>query len=66
MEYVNAGLSYPKNRDLHGRLIFIFKSKLHFKGLRDHQELLNIFVYWMDRIQRYIQKLFPHSKIKKN
>lgn len=54
MEYINEGLSFPRNRDLNGRVIFVFKSKLHFKGMRDHQELLKIFVYWMDRIQRFV------------
>lgn len=53
MEYINAGLAFPHNRDQDGKLLFIFNSKLHIRGLRDSKELLKIFVYWMERMQRF-------------
>lgn len=52
MDYIREGLSFPRNRDRDGKLMLIFKSKFHFKGQRDAKELLRIFVYWVDRIQR--------------
>ena len=52
MEYIDAGLSFPRNRDVDGKVVFIFKSKLHFKGVRDMNELMRIFVYWLERLMR--------------
>ena len=54
MDYVNAGLAFPRNRDRDGKVLFIFKSKFHIKGVRETKELLRIFVYWIERLQRYV------------
>lgn len=52
MNYINDGLAFPRNRDVDGKIIYIFKSKLHVKGVRDTDELVRIFVYWMERFYR--------------
>lgn len=52
MDYVNEGLAFPHNRDRDGKLLFIFKSRLHIRGMRDSKELIRIFVYWMERMYR--------------
>lgn len=52
MDYIHAGLAFPHNRDIDGKKLLIFKSKLHFKGVRDSHELLRVFVYWMERMYR--------------
>lgn len=63
MDYVNEGLAFPHNRDRDGKLLFIFKSKLHIRGLRDSKELIRIFVYWMERMYRFVSffVLFDNS-----
>lgn len=52
MEYFNAGLVFPRNRDIDGKVILILKSKLHIRGLRDTDELLRQFIYWVERLNR--------------
>lgn len=53
MEYMNAGLSFPRNRDIDGKTILVLKSKLHIRGARDNEQLLRIFIYWIERLNRY-------------
>lgn len=52
MEYLNAGLMFPRNRDIDGKAILVLKSKLHIRGLRDSDQLLRGFIYWMERMNR--------------
>lgn len=52
MEYVNVGDCFPRNHDIEGKCMLIYKSVLHVKGKRDSKELIRIFVYWMERLQR--------------
>lgn len=54
-DYVNAGIVFPHNRDKDGKVLLIFKSKLHVRGVRDSKELLRVFVYWMERLYRQEQ-----------
>lgn len=55
MEYVRAGIVFPHNRDRDGKVLLIFKSKLHVRGMRESKELLRVFVYWMERMYRQEQ-----------
>lgn len=55
MDYVNVGIVFPHNRDKDGKAMLIVKSKLHFRGLRDPKQLLRVFVYWIERMQRQEQ-----------
>lgn len=52
MEYLNAGLFFPRNCDIDGKVILIQKSKLHIRGLRDTEQLLRVFIYWVERLNR--------------
>lgn len=52
MDYINLGDCFPRNHDIEGKLMLIYKSVLHVKGKRDTKELIRIFVYWMERFQR--------------
>lgn len=52
MEYVNVGDCFPRNHDIEGKTILVFRSVLHVRGRRDMKELVRIFVYWMERFQR--------------
>lgn len=52
MDYVNVGDAFPRNHDIEGKLMLIYRSALHVKGKRDGKELIRIFVYWMERFHR--------------
>lgn len=52
MDYVNVGDCFPRNHDIEGKQMLIYKSVLHVKGKRDTKELIRIFVYWMERLNR--------------
>lgn len=52
MDYINAGLVFPRNRDIDGKPILVLKSKLHVRGLRDTDQLLRNFIYWIERLNR--------------
>lgn len=51
-EYIDAGLMFPRNRDIDGKAILVLKSKLHIRGLRNSDQLLRGFVYWVERLNR--------------
>lgn len=52
MDYLRVGIVFPHNVDVDGKAILIFKSKLHIRGTRDSHQLLRVFVYWVERLQR--------------
>ncbi|XP_053672555.1 motile sperm domain-containing protein 2-like [Anopheles nili] len=52
MEYINDALMYPRGRDLDGKTVFIFKSKLYVRGTRNLDDLKKCFLYWIERIIR--------------
>lgn len=52
MDFINAGLMFPRNRDIDGKVVLVLKSKLHIRGLRDTDQLLRNFIYWLERINR--------------
>ncbi len=52
MDYVNTGDCFPRNHDIEGKLMLIYRSVLHVRGKRDQKELIKIFVYWMERLAR--------------
>lgn len=58
MEYINAGLLFPRNRDIDGKVILVLKSKLHIRGLRDTNQLLRNFIYWIERLNRYVRDAY--------
>ncbi|XP_035913828.1 motile sperm domain-containing protein 2-like [Anopheles stephensi] len=52
MEYIHDGLMYPRGRDVDGKTVFIFKSKLYVRGTRNLDDLKKCFLYWIERIIR--------------
>lgn len=52
MEYINAGLMFPRNRDVDGKVILVLKSKLHVRGMRDTDQLIRNFIYYVERLNR--------------
>ncbi|EAA11055.4 motile sperm domain-containing protein 2-like [Anopheles arabiensis] len=52
MEYINDGLMYPRGRDVDGKTVFIFRSKLYVRGTRNLDDLKKCFLYWIERIIR--------------
>ncbi|XP_035785491.1 motile sperm domain-containing protein 2-like [Anopheles albimanus] len=52
MEYINDGLMFPRGRDVDGKTVFIFKSKLYVRGSRNLDDLKKCFLYWIERIIR--------------
>lgn len=55
MDYIHEGLMFPRNRDIDGKVVLVLKSKLHVRGLRDTDQLLRNFIYWIERLNRYAQ-----------
>lgn len=53
MEYVNAGLAFYRNRDIDGKVLYILRTSLHVKGVRNNVDLLKCFVYTLERLYRY-------------
>jgi hypothetical protein len=51
-EYIEAGVCFAFGKDKDGKSLFIIKSKLHTKGLRDFSELQKCIVYWFERLER--------------
>lgn len=52
MDFINEGLMFPRNRDIDGKVVVVLKSKLHIRGLRDTEQLLRNFIYWIERVNR--------------
>lgn len=52
-EYLEDGSCFSYGKDKDGKKLFIIKSKLHFKGVKDFSELQRCIVYWFERLERY-------------
>lgn len=53
MKYIHEGLMFPRNRDKDGKIILVLKSKQHVRGLRNTDQLIRNFVYWVERLNRW-------------
>lgn len=51
-ECLHSGIIFPRNKDLNGKNILIFKAKLHTKGTRDLSDIIKVLVYWIERLNR--------------
>ncbi|XP_055622964.1 motile sperm domain-containing protein 2-like [Toxorhynchites rutilus septentrionalis] len=63
MEYIHDGIMFPRGKDLDGKTIFIFRSRLYTRGSRDLDDMKRMFLYWLERMIReanddYITILF--------
>lgn len=52
MDYLKDGVIFPHNKDIDGKPLLIFKTKLHVKGSKDMGEVLKVLVYWIERLHR--------------
>ncbi|XP_031618036.1 motile sperm domain-containing protein 2-like [Contarinia nasturtii] len=52
MDYIHEGLMFPRNRDIDGKVVLVLKSKQHVRGLRDTEQLLRNFIYWIERLNK--------------
>lgn len=52
MDYLTDGVIFPRNKDIDGKTILIFKTKKHIRGAKDMNEILKVLVYWVERIHR--------------
>lgn len=51
-EYLEDGICFPYSKDKDGKTLFVIKSKLHVKGVREFSELQRCVVYWFERLER--------------
>ncbi|GAB0087455.1 motile sperm domain-containing protein 2 [Sergentomyia squamirostris] len=49
-EYLHEGFMFPKNRDVNGKRLMIFRSKLYTRGSKDMDDVKKILVYWIERV----------------
>lgn len=52
LEYLKEGICFSHGKDKDGKALFIIKSKLHYKGVKDFPELQRCIVYWFERLER--------------
>ncbi|XP_017493864.1 PREDICTED: motile sperm domain-containing protein 2-like, partial [Rhagoletis zephyria] len=51
-EYLHDGVVFAHNKDVDGKTLLIFRTKLHVKGTKDMDEVIRVVVYWIERIHR--------------
>ncbi|XP_012529246.1 motile sperm domain-containing protein 2 [Monomorium pharaonis] len=51
-DYLEEGVIFGFSKDKDGKKLFIVKSKLHVKGVKDFPELQRCIVYWFERLER--------------
>lgn len=51
-EYLEDGVVFAYGKDKDGKSMFIIKSKLHVRGVRDFGELQRCIIYWFERMER--------------
>uniref|UniRef100_A0A1B0CKR3 Putative phosphatidylinositol transfer protein pdr16 n=1 Tax=Lutzomyia longipalpis TaxID=7200 RepID=A0A1B0CKR3_LUTLO len=49
-EYLHEGFMFPKNRDINGKRLLIFRSKLYVRGTKDMDDVKRLLVYWVERV----------------
>lgn len=52
MDYVHEGIMMARGRDLDGKIVFIYRSRLYTRGSRDLDEMKRVFLYWLERCIR--------------
>ncbi|EGI62159.1 PREDICTED: motile sperm domain-containing protein 2-like [Acromyrmex echinatior] len=51
-DYLEDGVIFSYSKDKDGKKLFVIKSKLHVKGVKDFAELQRCIVYWFERLER--------------
>ncbi|XP_065359809.1 motile sperm domain-containing protein 2-like [Calliphora vicina] len=52
MDYLTDGVIFQHNKDIDGKPLLIFKTKLHVKGAKNMDDVLKVLVYWIERMHR--------------
>ncbi|CAG9770597.1 unnamed protein product [Ceutorhynchus assimilis] len=52
MDIIIKGAFFPHGKDIDGRDILIFKTKMHSKGVVDAEDLKRCVIYWFERLER--------------
>lgn len=52
LDYVQDGIMFARGKDLDGKTVFIYRSRLYTRGSRDLDEMKRMFLYWLERCIR--------------
>ncbi|XP_023302799.2 motile sperm domain-containing protein 2-like [Lucilia cuprina] len=52
IDYLTDGVIFQHNKDIDGKPLLIFKTKLHVKGAKNMDDVLKVLVYWIERMHR--------------
>nr|XP_029730585.1 motile sperm domain-containing protein 2-like [Aedes albopictus]XP_029730586.1 motile sperm domain-containing protein 2-like [Aedes albopictus] len=52
LDYVHDGIMFSRGKDVDGKAVFIFRSRLYTRGSRDLDEMKRVFIYWLERCIR--------------
>lgn len=52
MEYVYEGIMFPRGKDIDGKTLFIYRSRLYTRGSRNLNDMKRMFLYWLERLIR--------------
>lgn len=52
LDYIQDGIMFARGKDLDGKTVFIFRSRLYTRGSRDLDEMKRVFLYWLERCIR--------------
>lgn len=52
MDYVYEGVMFPRGKDIDGKTLFIYRSRLYIRGSRNLNDMKRMFLYWLERLIR--------------
>lgn len=52
LDYIEAGIMFARGKDLDGKTVFIYRSRLYTRGSRNLDEMKRVFLYWLERCIR--------------
>lgn len=52
LDYVREGIMFPRGRDVDGKLLFIYRSRLYTRGSKNLDDMKRMFLYWLERLIR--------------
>ncbi|XP_058458227.1 motile sperm domain-containing protein 2-like [Malaya genurostris] len=52
MDYVHEGMMFPRGKDIDGKTLFIYRSRLYTRGSRNLDDMKRVFLYWLERLIR--------------
>ncbi|XP_053690288.1 motile sperm domain-containing protein 2-like [Sabethes cyaneus] len=52
IDYVHEGIMFPRGKDIDGKTLFIYRSRLYKRGSRNLNDMKRMFLYWLERLIR--------------